>query len=83
MHLINGSREPCGPRLGAGRHRSAIAFCHEAPGAIALVVSQDGATSLFHRRQGEALVEGNEVSPDAFLSFGEAQRPASQQRPPS
>ena len=31
------------------RHRSAIRFCQEVPGAMAVVVSQDGGIRLFHR----------------------------------
>lgn len=35
------------------RHRSAIRFCQEVPGAMAVVVSQDGGIRLFHRVGGQ------------------------------
>ncbi len=34
---------------GGARHRSALAFCHSNPGALAVVVSQDGVMSLMVR----------------------------------
>jgi hypothetical protein len=34
------------------RHRSAIRFCQEVPGAMAFVISQDGGIRLFHRVEG-------------------------------
>ena len=35
------------------RHRSAIRFCQAVPGAMAVVVSQDGGIRLFHRVDGQ------------------------------
>jgi len=43
--LSQSSSQVSGSDIGGGRHQSAAAFCLQHPGSLAIVVSQDGATS--------------------------------------